>query len=255
MNTDSILKDAVESPARSQLQGHRKTILTLREKGYSWRKVADFLNERGVMTDHTAVYRLVIGDRPYFEGDSGRILIGDVEYESRHGRPLHPYIAGLYVAIKKKGLAFLLDDLKGARPLWCECQFELSTVPNHDWLKQLGAELLADWNPNTPYHLDSRYGFELNFEGNLMALRCPIYNLEHFVPQVGEAVRTVTKFFAERKIDPAGRMKASNERKKRILSNLAKHPDETEDDLWEDYLKEYAEWTKSLEKQFEKIEI
>lgn len=58
MKTPSeILKDAKNAPSKDTLEPHRQTILTLREKNYSWREIADFLSERGVETDHSKLFR------------------------------------------------------------------------------------------------------------------------------------------------------------------------------------------------------
>ena len=57
MPDDAILRDAQTAPAKGGLEPHREAIQVLRDKGYSWREIAQFLTERGVATDHTAVYR------------------------------------------------------------------------------------------------------------------------------------------------------------------------------------------------------
>jgi hypothetical protein len=46
-------------PARETLAEHRKTIAVLRSKNYTWREIAQFLTERGVVTDHTRIYRFM----------------------------------------------------------------------------------------------------------------------------------------------------------------------------------------------------
>lgn len=58
MNRDEITAAAKAAPAKVNLEEYREAVQTLREKGYTWREVADFLNERGISTDHTRVYRL-----------------------------------------------------------------------------------------------------------------------------------------------------------------------------------------------------
>jgi len=62
--TRDILKEAKAAPSKATLDSQRESILLLRKKGYSWREVATFLSERGVETDHTAVFRLIKGRRP-----------------------------------------------------------------------------------------------------------------------------------------------------------------------------------------------
>lgn len=58
MKINSILNDAIAAPTKLTAEAHLETVKVLRTKGYSWREIADFLNERGVSTDHTAVFRL-----------------------------------------------------------------------------------------------------------------------------------------------------------------------------------------------------
>lgn len=53
-----LLKAAQIAPAKDSLEAHLATIETLREKGYTWREVADFLTAHGVPTDHSKVFRL-----------------------------------------------------------------------------------------------------------------------------------------------------------------------------------------------------
>jgi hypothetical protein len=56
---EEILEAAKAAPHRNPLEDHRATIETLRQKKYTWREIADFLNDRGVETDHTTIYRLI----------------------------------------------------------------------------------------------------------------------------------------------------------------------------------------------------
>jgi hypothetical protein len=53
-----ILKAAQTAPSKDSLDAHLATIETLRDKGYTWREIAAFLTERGVLTDHSKVFRL-----------------------------------------------------------------------------------------------------------------------------------------------------------------------------------------------------
>lgn len=58
--TDAILKEALAADRpREDLTVHLPAITALRDKGYTWRQIADFLTERGVETDHTKIYRLM----------------------------------------------------------------------------------------------------------------------------------------------------------------------------------------------------
>ena len=59
MKSDNILNEAQAAPVKGGLEMHRKAILLLRDKGYTWREIAHFLAQRGVKTDHTKIYRLI----------------------------------------------------------------------------------------------------------------------------------------------------------------------------------------------------
>lgn len=56
---DQLLHEAKEQPTKVSLASHAVTIKTLREKNYSWRDIAEFLNKNGVATDHTKVFRFM----------------------------------------------------------------------------------------------------------------------------------------------------------------------------------------------------
>lgn len=58
-NARDILNDATSAKPRESLSSHREAVKVLRDKGYSWREIADFLHERGVETDHTKLYRFM----------------------------------------------------------------------------------------------------------------------------------------------------------------------------------------------------
>ncbi len=62
MNPEELSAEARSAPPKVRLEEYRDAVEALREKGYTWREVADFLTERGVATDHTRVYRLFGGD-------------------------------------------------------------------------------------------------------------------------------------------------------------------------------------------------
>lgn len=55
----TLLEEALKAPAKTDLSQYLLAIETLREKKWSWREIADFLNERGVVTDHTKLIRLM----------------------------------------------------------------------------------------------------------------------------------------------------------------------------------------------------
>ncbi|MBN4063736.1 hypothetical protein JYT79_03035 [Cardiobacterium sp. AH-315-I02] len=64
MKTENILTDAKSAPAKGSLETHREAILLLRDKGYTWRDISDFLAERGVQADHTKIYRFFNKSKP-----------------------------------------------------------------------------------------------------------------------------------------------------------------------------------------------
>lgn len=57
MNRDKILAAAKAAAPKVRLEEHREAVQELRDKGFTWREIADFLTEQGVPTDHTRVYR------------------------------------------------------------------------------------------------------------------------------------------------------------------------------------------------------
>jgi len=59
MDPKEVLKEAKKAPSKNPIKPLKAAILALREKDYSWREIADFLNERGVKTDHTKIYRFI----------------------------------------------------------------------------------------------------------------------------------------------------------------------------------------------------
>jgi len=54
-----ILAKAKAVPERTRLEDHAEAIAALRDKKYTWREIATFLNENGIETDHTKVYRFM----------------------------------------------------------------------------------------------------------------------------------------------------------------------------------------------------
>lgn len=54
-----ILNEAQSVKPKETLGPYRETILTLREKNYSWRDIAEFLVERGIETDHSKLFRFI----------------------------------------------------------------------------------------------------------------------------------------------------------------------------------------------------
>lgn len=77
MNHNEIIAAAKAAPAKVQLEDYYDAVRILRDKGFTWREIAEFLTERGVPTDHTRVYRL------FGERKSGRRTISKAVEISR----------------------------------------------------------------------------------------------------------------------------------------------------------------------------
>ena len=190
---------------------------------------------------------------PLLNYRAGRIFIGDVEYESRKGRPLRPFRAGLSIAIKKRLLIIPLERFSPFPAIWCEAQFELNEVPNYIWLQQLCQCLHIDWNPEDPRHLKARFGLELKFEGTLMAMDCQTFNLEKMVRDVATAVKTATKSFERDNDRLSPSQKLISQRDEEMLEQVVIQPGESKADVREECL----EWTrndaKKLTEEFNSI--
>ena len=57
MKAVELLAAAKAAPEKLNVEEYREVVLVLREKGYTWREVAEFLSERGVAIDHTRLFR------------------------------------------------------------------------------------------------------------------------------------------------------------------------------------------------------
>lgn len=53
-----LLHEAEQEPNYRDVEEYTEVIRTLREKGFSYREVAEWLTARGVEVDHNAVYRV-----------------------------------------------------------------------------------------------------------------------------------------------------------------------------------------------------
>jgi hypothetical protein len=53
-----LLMEAEQEPNFGELDAYSDTIDTLRDKGFSYREIADWLKKRGVDIDHNSVYRI-----------------------------------------------------------------------------------------------------------------------------------------------------------------------------------------------------
>ena len=81
MKTKQLLNDAKSAPSKVSLEAHREAILLLREKGYTWRDISDFLAERGIHADHTKIYRFF--NKPQSKQRNQEMkVISAKEYES-----------------------------------------------------------------------------------------------------------------------------------------------------------------------------
>ena len=59
MDVAQLLKEAQAQPSKQALPQLLPVIETLRDKGYSYREIAEFLHQKGVEVDHTRIYRLI----------------------------------------------------------------------------------------------------------------------------------------------------------------------------------------------------
>lgn len=57
MDIKQIIADAKKAPRKDSLDAYSEAISVLRDKGYSWRDISEFLAERGMQADHTKIYR------------------------------------------------------------------------------------------------------------------------------------------------------------------------------------------------------
>jgi hypothetical protein len=64
---DALLREAEEEPNYRDLSEYCPVIATLRNKGFSYREIAEWLSERGVGLDHNAVYRLYTREMSDYE--------------------------------------------------------------------------------------------------------------------------------------------------------------------------------------------
>lgn len=255
MNATKLLAEAKASPDKRGLEPYLETIWELQRKGHSYRQIAEFLKQRGVDTDHTAVFRLVTSGNPVLNFRDGLILNGDVAFESRKGRPLRPFDAGLLITIEKKLRIILLEDPIRVYPTWCEAQFKLNSEPNLCWLEQLCKCLHMDWNLENPCHLQSRIGFDLKFEANIMALVCQTFNLETMLKDVAIGVNAATKFFLKDKTHLARQLKLRDERKVRILEQHVLRPGADEDDECAEFSEWFRQRENELTKRFQSIQL
>ena len=80
MNPKEILADAKVAKPKPRIEAYRETVVTLRDKGYTWREIADFLNERGVSIDHTRIYRNFGKKQKPRQKESREIQISEITF-------------------------------------------------------------------------------------------------------------------------------------------------------------------------------
>ena len=105
MNVKEILTAAKAAPEKQHLEEYRESVEILRDKGFTWREIAEFLSERGVPTDHTRVYRMF-----------GKSKEGGIR-ESRE--------------IEVSRVTFVGERTKGNKKTWNVMEIELPTRFGH----------------------------------------------------------------------------------------------------------------------------
>ncbi len=245
---------AQEQPSKFGLEAYRDTMCELRRKGHSWRAIADFLVEKGVKTDHTRVYRLMMEGDPLYDYSDCPLVIGGEQFESQKGQPLRPYSSGMVISVEAKLKSIPLEHPEKINSTWCQCQFRLTSAPNLVWLKQLHAELFAEFNPSCPHHLVSVKGFELKFQADTMALDCRSYNLELHFKEVSEGILRATQNFFSDKSRWTALWQKLEERNKKILE-LYHSPGEAVDEILEGHSEWYSEQAKRLKAQFDALPL
>ena len=254
MNPAKMLEQAKNEPQKQSLEAYLETIWELRGKGNTYRQIADFLKDRGVKTDHTAVYRLIEEEKPesYFKDC---VLIDDIPYEAREGRPLRVFSAGLFISIKERLKIVPLERAESTAPIWCEAQFVLNAPPNHSWLKKLRQCLDMNWNPKAPWHMRGRFDTELKFEGDLLALVCPIYNLETEMKKLAAGISMASNYFSQNKALYARLHQLVAERDEKIIPNIAIEPGESVGEAVDEIVEWRRGYAKKLTEQFHSISL
>lgn len=255
MKPDALLELANEMPSKFGVETYRDTICTLRRKGYTWREIADFVIEKGVKTDHTRIYRMMMEGDPLYDFDDAPLNIGGLLYESQKGHPLHSFGNGMVISLREKLQCILLEHPERVFSTWCQCQFRLSSPPNRNWLKKLHDELHAEFRPDWPHHLVSAMGYELKFEGDVMALDCHTFNLKQHFKEVQEAISQTTRHWANEKELWLALWKKNEVRKEKILDLYGRPYGETDGDILEGHAEDYADKATRLKKQFDKLEL
>ena len=74
-----LLEEALAENDKYYLMPYRKTIRALREKKFSYRQIAEWLNQRGLNVDHNAIYREHTKHMSREEGISQEIYDDELE--------------------------------------------------------------------------------------------------------------------------------------------------------------------------------
>ena len=80
MKPQEILAAAKAVSEKLNIDEDREAVEVLREKGYTWRETAAFLNERGVAVDHTRLYRHFGKPQEESINESREITISQVRF-------------------------------------------------------------------------------------------------------------------------------------------------------------------------------
>lgn len=107
-----ILNEVKNLPKKDSLSNHKESINIMRNKGYTWREIAKFFNDRGIETDHTKIYKLIKRSKKMNESRVYDKLITIVE---NNGGTMEKEIRGVkgviwHISLNGKTLSF---DSKG----------------------------------------------------------------------------------------------------------------------------------------------
>jgi hypothetical protein len=257
MSSEALLKAAQKSPEKPNLENYRESIRLLRKKGYTWREIAKIMNAEGIATDHTKIYRLMNQKEDHnfpLAHVEGPFILGGIAYDCRKGKLLRPYENGLRVVIEKKLSCILLEQEENVFSEWVECLFQLSTAPNGDWLQKLRDELGAYEYAESINHIRSKMGFELKFEGNLMAMVCGSYNIQNLGALIVKTVIETTDYFTKNK-GWKKRLDDLRQEAKAKVCDAYYDPNQSTESLVREHYEDYQHRNKRYQDKFDKIEL
>ncbi len=140
MNAKELLEAAKAEPEKQNLEAYREVVEVLREKGFTWRETAEFLSKRGVVTDHSRLFR----------------LFG--EPQAARGRSVSREIAVSRVT-------FIGEKVKRNRRVWNVMEIELPT--------KLGCQLVVKgfaWSA-APFDYEKGSDDSLTFRNPMLKIR------------------------------------------------------------------------------------